>query len=142
MAKSIKNINKVLKKFKKFGDEAKKMVEQTTESNAKEIAADAKVRAPKDMGAAGLSGSIFTRKNTPMNYSIIANAKWAPYVEFGTGKQVDLTYLVKAGIPKSYAMQFKGKGIKELLITWLLIQIRFPAMIQEYLQTEVRITMY
>jgi len=48
------------------------------------------------------------------NASIVAGAKYAPYVEFGTGRYVDLTDLTELGIPESYAAQFKGKGIKEV----------------------------
>jgi phage gpG-like protein len=35
-------------------------------------------------------------------------------VEFGTGRLVDLQHLTKLGFPASYAMQFKGKGIKKV----------------------------
>ena len=43
-----------------------------------------------------------------------AGMKYAPYVEFGTGTKVKLTHLTELGIPETYAMQFKGKGIKEV----------------------------
>ena len=43
-----------------------------------------------------------------------AKANYAPYVEFGTGRLVDLEDLTDLGLPASYAMQFKGKGIKEV----------------------------
>jgi HK97 gp10 family phage protein len=42
--------------------------------------------------------------------SVYANAKYAPYVEFGTGDKVDLSDMRELGIPESYAMQFKGEG--------------------------------
>ncbi len=45
---------------------------------------------------------------------IKAKANYAPYVEFGTGRLVDLEDLTDLGLPASYAMQFKGKGIKEV----------------------------
>ena len=35
-------------------------------------------------------------------------------MEFGTGRLVDLEDLTDLGLPASYAMQFKGKGIKEV----------------------------
>jgi len=114
MSKAVKGINKVLKQLKKFVVEAEKMVEETTASNAKEIARDAKVLAPIDLGK--LRQSIFTKKNTNNNYSIVASARYAPYIEFGTGAKVNLKYLVDAGIPESYALQFKGKGIKQVNI--------------------------
>lgn len=43
-----------------------------------------------------------------------AGMHYAPYVEFGTGRFVDLEHLKKLGIPESYAMQFKGKGVKKV----------------------------
>ena len=45
---------------------------------------------------------------------IFSRAPYAPYVEFGTGRLVDLQHLTKLGFPASYAMQFKGKGIKKV----------------------------
>ena len=45
---------------------------------------------------------------------VVAGAKYAPYVEFGTGGSVDLTDMLELGIPASYAAQFKGKGIKNV----------------------------
>lgn len=43
-----------------------------------------------------------------------AKAKYAPYVEFGTGRLVDLTDLKELGLPESYAARFKGKGLKQV----------------------------
>ena len=40
---------------------------------------------------------------------VIAGAKYAPYVEFGTGGFVNFEDMLELGIPKSYAAQFKGK---------------------------------
>jgi len=45
---------------------------------------------------------------------IFSRAPYAPYVEFGTGRKVDLQHLTKIGFPATYAMQFKGRGIKEV----------------------------
>ena len=39
---------------------------------------------------------------------IIAGAKYAPYVEFGTGSFVNFDDMIQLGIPVSYAAQFKG----------------------------------
>jgi len=46
--------------------------------------------------------------------SVYANAKYAPYVEFGTGGLVEFTDMSELGIPESYAMQFKGEGKREV----------------------------
>jgi HK97 gp10 family phage protein len=59
--------------------------------------------APVNLGQ--LRGSINTDKVNELTYSVAANASYAPYVEFGTGPQVN----VPADF-KSYAQQFKGKS--------------------------------
>jgi len=49
-----------------------------------------------------------------LTWEVTSGANYSAYVEFGTGKNVDLKDLVRAGFPESFAMQFKGKGIKEV----------------------------
>jgi HK97 gp10 family phage protein len=44
--------------------------------------------------------------------SVYASAKYAPYVEFGTGGSVEFTDMSELGIPESY--QFKGEGKREV----------------------------
>lgn len=53
---------------------------------------------------------------TAQNKKVVfeAGMHYAPYVEFGTGRFVDLQHLEKLGIPKNYAMQFKGRGIRQV----------------------------
>jgi HK97 gp10 family phage protein len=46
--------------------------------------------------------------------SVYASAKYAPYVEFGTGGSVEFTDMRELGIPESYAAQFKGEGKREV----------------------------
>jgi hypothetical protein len=46
--------------------------------------------------------------------AVVAKAPYSPYVEFGTGRMVSLDDMLELGIPRSYAYQFKGKGIKEV----------------------------
>jgi phage gpG-like protein len=45
---------------------------------------------------------------------VFSKAPYSPYVEFGTGRNVDLQHLTRLGFPASYAAQFKGKGIKKV----------------------------
>tara|TARA_R110002167_G_scaffold34173_4_gene109158 strand:+ start:1057 stop:1536 length:480 start_codon:yes stop_codon:yes gene_type:complete len=45
---------------------------------------------------------------------VVADKIYAPYIEFGTGGMVKLDDMLELGIPSSYAMQFKGKGIREV----------------------------
>ena len=60
-----------------------------------------------------LRNSISTQRSGK-SVNVVATAKYAPYVEFGTGGSVDLTDMTELGIPESYAAQFKGKGIKDV----------------------------
>ena len=71
----------------------------------------AKERVPKDNN--DLMKSIKAQRQGDQAV-VEAGANYAPYVEFGTGRTVDLSELDELGIPQSYAAQFKGKGIKEV----------------------------
>lgn len=71
----------------------------------------AKERVPKDNN--DLMKSIKAQRKGD-EAVVEAGMKYAPYVEFGTGRTVDLSELDELGIPQSYAAQFKGKGIKEV----------------------------
>lgn len=70
-----------------------------------DIARIAKRAAPVDKGT--LRQSIKSEKKGK-TVEIIAGAKYAPYVEFGTGSFVNFDDMIELGIPVSYAAQFKG----------------------------------
>ena len=61
--------------------------------------------APSDYGT--LMQSIRYQKQGK-TVEVIAGAKYAPQVEFGTGAFVTFDDMLELGIPKSYAEQFKG----------------------------------
>lgn len=107
MAKN--NLSSVLKSLKKFGDEAEKLIEDTTVAVASEIEADAKRLAPVDMGF--LRNQIFTQEKDKLNYEIVAGAPYSAYMEFGTGGLVNVPEEMK-----DIAIQFKGKGVKQVNI--------------------------
>lgn len=101
--------NALLKKFERFGKEGEKEIESLTKIAADEIEAEAKRLAPKDKGAAGLSGNIVAEKINKKSWTVTAYEKYSAFMEFGTGGLVS--------IPKgweSMAAQFKGKGIKKV----------------------------
>ena len=84
--------------------------DKTTLSNelgktAADISRIAKKTAPSDYGT--LRQSIRYQKQGK-TVEVIAGAKYAPYVEFGTGAFVTFDDMLELGIPKSYASQFKG----------------------------------
>lgn len=108
---------KVLKKLEKYKIEVEEDVKIAVLDNAKKIELDAKNNAPIDNGK--LRQSIYEEQTDEKGLSrkiAVGGAarEYAPYQEFGTGTKVDLKYLVEAGLPESYAMQYKGKGIREV----------------------------
>lgn len=70
-----------------------------------DISRIAKRKAPVDNGT--LRQSIRSEKQGK-TVEVIAGAKYAPYLEFGTGAFVTFDDMLELGIPKSYAAQFKG----------------------------------
>jgi phage gpG-like protein len=71
----------------------------------------AKERVPKDTNH--LMKSISGRREGDQAV-VEAKANYAPYVEFGTGRNVDLSELDELKIPRKYADEFKGKGKREV----------------------------
>jgi len=118
MSKQIKGINKLINNIKKFGKEAEKDIDLTFNLVVKEMVADAKTTAPKDTGK--LAQSIQSQKikdNAYLMYVGGVGTKYAPYIEFGTGNKVSLSYLKDIGFPDSYAAKFKGAGVKQVNIS-------------------------
>ena len=102
---------KLSKKLDKMRAFESKTVSNELGKTGLEIVRLAKRAAPVDKGA--LKQSISTQRSGK-SVNVVATAKYAPYVEFGTGGSVDLTDMTELGIPESYAAQFKGKGIKDV----------------------------
>jgi len=100
-------VDKLLKRFDKYGEEATKKAASITKATAFVIAADAKRLAPKD--TLELTKSIGVRKRTELSYAIFAAAKHAPYQEFGTGGLVEVPEALR-----DLAIKFKGKGVKKI----------------------------
>jgi len=101
-------LNKKLAQLQKF---SKQELANEVGRGAMEIVGRAKQSAPKDTGA--LRQSI-NSEASGKGVAVYANAKYAPYIEFGTGSQVSLADMKELGIPDAYAAQFKGKGIREV----------------------------
>lgn len=97
-------LNKKLAQLQKF---SKQELSNEIGRGAQEIVGRAKQSAPYDNG--DLRGSI-SSEASGKGVAVIANAEYAPYVEFGTGTKVSLTDMKELGIPDSYAAQFKGRG--------------------------------
>ena len=112
----LKGADKLIRKINRFGDVAKKEVEGETMIAAENIVTNAKLAAPvgtpESTGIKGYIGgtlrqSIAYTKVEDLTYRIFAAAKYAPYIEFGTGGKV----MIPPGF-ESLAAQFKGRGIR------------------------------
>jgi HK97 gp10 family phage protein len=119
----IMNIDSVNKRFAKLSNDIKTNIKDEVAASSLKIQADAKKLAPANLGT--LRGSIYKDEvsKSPNEFMFIvgAAAKYAPYVEFGTGGKVS--------IPNGYAdyaSQFKGKAggkFKEMVLAlteWVL----------------------
>ena len=109
MRLEVKGINKAIKELKNTGLQVSDKVDAITKSNAQEIEAEAKQRAPVDKGF--LRNQIATEKKGEALYGVVANAPYSAYMEFGTGGEVEVPNELK-----DIAIQFKGKGIKTVNI--------------------------
>ena len=116
MAKSeIKGLNKLLKKFETLDKEIIKNVKDTIEGAAQDIEVDAKVAAPVFNGTSGgdlrLGIKAQPIAGKEMGYRVVAKEKYSAFMEFGTGGRVKVPTELK-----EVAIQFKGKGIREVNI--------------------------
>jgi len=94
--------------FKKRIKDISDMVEGEIEASAFDIRSQAVTTVPVDTGI--LKGSIKVVPGEHRFHKIIeAGAHYAPYIEFGTGTLVN----VPSGL-EDYAIQFKGKGVKQV----------------------------
>lgn len=106
----IKGLKETLDKLGQEGDELKKMIDFTIAANVEAMAGEAKNRVPTDTGR--LKNSITANKITQYSYTLVAQADYAAYVEFGTGN-------LFVQLPESYwndlAAQFKASPRKRLV---------------------------
>lgn len=103
----VEGLNQVLKGLDKLEDNVLSEADGELKASAAKISRDAKSAAPIDLGF--LRNAISVVENGRLDYEVVAQRHYAPYVEFGTGGLVD----VPAGL-EDYAIQFKGKGIKQV----------------------------
>lgn len=102
----IKGMSEALGKFDKYSKKVQAEIKDEVGASALKIYSDAKRLAPVNLGT--LRNTIFIESVSPaanqFMFTIGASARYAPYIEFGTGGKVS--------IPKgyeSYASQFKTK---------------------------------
>ena len=102
----IKGMSEALGKFDKYGKKVQAEIKDEVGASALKIYSDAKRLAPVNLGT--LRNTIFIESVSPaankFMFTIGAKARYAPYIEFGTGGKVS----IPAGY-ESYASQFKTK---------------------------------
>lgn len=103
----ISGLRELEKKLSKLSKDTEQVVSDEINSSALTIQRNAKRNVVVDNGT--LRNSIKLIPLTDLTYTVEASAKYAPYVEFGTGGLVT----IPAGY-ESYAALFKGKGIKKI----------------------------
>lgn len=103
----IKGFDGVKKMLNKADEAVTKGLSNEMDASAKSITSSAKRLAPVDLGF--LRNSIVNEKLSELTYVIEARAKYAAYIEFGTGGLVT----VPAGF-EQYALGFKGRGLKKV----------------------------
>jgi phage gpG-like protein len=108
------DLNSLKKKIQQLGQLAAQELSNQLAYTAAFAVQGMKVDVKKDTG--NLMQSIFFERVGKNRVSIFAKAPYAPYVEFGTGRKVDLSHLKALGFNDSYAAQFKGKGVKDVVL--------------------------
>ena len=102
----IKGMSETLGKFDKYSKTVQAEIKDEVGASALKIYSDAKKLAPVNLGT--LRNTIFIESVSPapnkFMFTIGAKARYAPYIEFGTGGKVS----IPAGY-ESYASQFKTK---------------------------------
>lgn len=103
----IDGLKDIQDKLKELSKESKEGVANEINSSALTIQRNAKRNVVVDNGF--LRNSIRLEPISDLTYTVEAKAKYAPYVEFGTGGLVE----IPAGY-EQYAAIFKGKGIRKI----------------------------
>jgi HK97 gp10 family phage protein len=104
---NISGLKELEKKLSKLGKEVEEGTANEINASALTIQRNAKRNVVVDNGF--LRNSIALEPISKLTYSVEAKAKYAPYVEFGTGGLVE--------IPNGYqefAALFKGRGIRKV----------------------------
>lgn len=91
--------------LRKLTEKKIKQVQEATKANVYELAANAKRNTPKDLGKLAQGIQVFDLKSPGIRFRVVATEKYSPYVEFGTGDQVE----IPAGL-EDYAKQFYVNG--------------------------------
>lgn len=100
----VKGFDAFIRKLKKLPQNVQDDIKADIQDAADLIVIDAGNAAPVDLGYLKNSIRSYPTRGG-LNFAVEVGAKYAPYVEFGTGTGVVVPEEVK-----EYAYQFKGKG--------------------------------
>lgn len=112
----VSGINVILSGIDQYEKEVQQKIGAEIQDWAKRTEAAAKRDVPVDTGAlkSSIRAVLGSDKLTwIVKAGGINNVDYAPYVEFGTGALVDQSFLQQYGLVQ-YALQFKGKGEKQV----------------------------
>jgi HK97 gp10 family phage protein len=105
-------LDSLMARIEKTSEAVRDGVQDELAAAAQNIRLEAAYQAPKNLGK--LSQSIQVNLNDRLAPYVYSSAKYAPYIEWGTGGKVSVPAKYA-----SYAMQFKGKGggtLEEMLL--------------------------
>jgi len=103
----VEGLNRLQKKLDSLPKTLVSEVSGELEDGANAIRNGALRDVPVDTGL--LKSSISVKPITKLSFEVVVQKEYAPFVEFGTGTLVK----VPSGL-ESYAMQFKGRGMKHV----------------------------
>ncbi|RZJ86314.1 MAG: HK97 gp10 family phage protein [Chryseobacterium sp.] len=106
----VKGFDSLIRKLKKLPNQAQSEVKNEIRDAADMIVMDAGDAAPVDLGYLKNSIRNFPRQGG-FNYEVNVGARYSPFVEFGTGTEVDVPEEIK-----DYAYQFKGGNKRQINI--------------------------
>lgn len=111
-----KGIQGVISSVRKYPERVTKQIHEELQDWANRTEGQAKNDVPVDTG--DLQGSIRAvlgadKLTWIVKAGGINGVNYAPFIEFGTGAFVDKSFLQEFGLV-NYALQFKGKGVREV----------------------------
>ena len=113
----IEGLSSLLKGVKSYPEKVKQMISAELLDSAQSMANGAASDAPTDQGL--LKNEITVNTIDDLNYEVVSQADYSPYVEFGTRSKVN----IPAGL-EEVAAQFKGgtggtkEDAKEAIYAW------------------------
>lgn len=111
------NTKNVLKSLVQLGEEGAEEIAISTFANAKGIEEDAKVKAPKNVGKLAQSINTERKDEKGYHYAVNVGLTYGAYVEFGTGKRVQVPAELQAIASEIEKINTKGtfkKGLRSI----------------------------